>query len=162
MHLFYAYITENISIPIREPLTSEKMKLKSWLFLLAVLVSWNCSAFNVTFRVDMSNVTGFTTPEVNGTFNNWCGSCAPMSDVNNDQIWELTIPLNAGTYEYKFSYDNFAGQEQFSSLHLDPPIAQALDQHSVVTAPRQMQADHRAMLVTKAGLTDGEQRRGMV
>ena len=31
--------------------------------------------FNVTFQVDMGNVTNpFTTPEVNGTFNGWCGS----------------------------------------------------------------------------------------
>ena len=82
------------------------------IFLIAFFASFSCYAFNVTFRVDMSHVTGFTTPEVNGTFNNWCGSCAPMSDLNNDQIWELTIPLNAGTYEYKFSYDNFASQEQ--------------------------------------------------
>ena len=30
---------------------------------------------NVTFQVDMSNVSSsFTSPEVNGTFNSWCGS----------------------------------------------------------------------------------------
>ncbi|MEN9348855.1 MAG: hypothetical protein RLZZ77_2366 [Bacteroidota bacterium] len=68
--------------------------------------------FNVTFQVDMSNVTdAFTTPEVNGTFNNWCGACAPMTDANGDNIWEITIPLAAGNYEYKFAYDNWAGQE---------------------------------------------------
>ena len=33
---------------------------------------------NVTFQVDMSSVdpVTFTTPEVNGTFNGWCGNCA--------------------------------------------------------------------------------------
>jgi hypothetical protein len=67
---------------------------------------------NVTFQVDMSNVTeSFTTPEVNGTFNNWCGNCAAMSDVDGDDIWEVTIPLNTGAYEYKFSFDNWSGQE---------------------------------------------------
>jgi hypothetical protein len=67
---------------------------------------------NVTFQVDMSNVTeSFTTPEVNGTFNNWCGNCAAMSDLNGDDIWEVTIPLNIGAYEYKFSFDNWSGQE---------------------------------------------------
>jgi hypothetical protein len=68
---------------------------------------------DVTFQVDMQYATtlGFTTPEVNGTFNNWCGGCAPMSDANGDNIWELTIPLIPGTYEYKFAYDNWAGQE---------------------------------------------------
>lgn len=60
----------------------------------------------------MSQYAGtFTTPEVNGTFNNWCGGCAPMSDANGDNIWELTIPLTPGNYEYKFAYDNWTGQE---------------------------------------------------
>lgn len=67
--------------------------------------------YNVTFQVDMQNVTGFSTPEVNGNFNGWCGGCAPMTDANGDNIWELTIPLSAGNYEYKFAYDSWAGQE---------------------------------------------------
>jgi 1,4-alpha-glucan branching enzyme len=68
--------------------------------------------YNVLFQVDMSEVTEpFTTPEVNGTFNGWCGACAPMSDDNGDGIWELVIPLEAGNYEYKFAYDNWTGQE---------------------------------------------------
>ncbi|MDP2187957.1 MAG: T9SS type A sorting domain-containing protein [Sphingobacteriaceae bacterium] len=68
---------------------------------------------NITFRVDMNEFTGtFTTPEINGTFNNWCGNCAPMTDANNDDIWEITINLPIGdTLEYKFSHDNWAGQE---------------------------------------------------
>jgi hypothetical protein len=67
---------------------------------------------DVTFQVDMSQYIGaFTTPEVNGTFNNWCGGCAPMSDANGDNKWEITIPLIPGTYEYKFAYDSWAGQE---------------------------------------------------
>ena len=67
----------------------------------------------VTFKVDVSQ-SGLPVgaiPEVNGTFNSWCGACAPMSDVNSDGVWELTIPLAAGSYEYKFSYNNWAGQE---------------------------------------------------
>ncbi|MDB4127124.1 hypothetical protein N9580_03855, partial [Flavobacteriales bacterium] len=63
--------------------------------------------YNVTFFVDMSEVTqSYTTPEVFGNFNNWCGGCAPMIDINNDSIWEITIPLIAGTYEYKFATDS--------------------------------------------------------
>jgi hypothetical protein len=69
--------------------------------------------YNVTFNVDMSQAGfAFTTPELNGTFNNWCGSCAPMSDPENDGIWSITIPLDAGVYTYKFSYDNWTGQEE--------------------------------------------------
>jgi hypothetical protein len=70
------------------------------------------STYNVTFRVDMANVTDpFTTPEVNGTFNGWCGGCAPMSDIDGDNVWELTIALEPGTYEFKYAYDSWAGQE---------------------------------------------------
>jgi hypothetical protein len=68
--------------------------------------------YNVTFSVDMNDVTqSFSAPEVNGTFNNWCGGCAPMSDSNGDGVWEITIPLAPGSYEYKFAYDSWAGQE---------------------------------------------------
>jgi len=68
--------------------------------------------FNVTFQVDMNNVTvPFTLPEVNGTFNSWCGSCASLTDVNNDNIWEITLSVPAGYYEYKFSSDNWTAQE---------------------------------------------------
>ncbi|HAB36248.1 MAG TPA: hypothetical protein DCE58_06605 [Cryomorphaceae bacterium] len=68
---------------------------------------------NIVFRVDMSLYTGsFTTPEVNGTFNGWCGNCAAMSDANGDNIWEKEITLPIGdTVEYKFSHDNWTGQE---------------------------------------------------
>lgn len=71
------------------------------------------SNFNVVFKVDMSQAgVTFTTPEVNGTFNGWCGGCAPMSDADGDNIWELTIALAAGTYEFKYAYDTWAGSEQ--------------------------------------------------
>lgn len=68
----------------------------------------------VTFQVDMNQYSGsFTTPEVNGTFNGWCGNCAAMSDADGDNIWEVAIGLNAGdTVEYKYSHDNWTGQEQ--------------------------------------------------
>ncbi len=69
------------------------------------------SMYNVTFQLDMSTTTGFTTPEVNGTFNNWCGNCAAMSDANGDNIWEITIPLQEGAYQFKYSYDAWAGAE---------------------------------------------------
>jgi hypothetical protein len=69
------------------------------------------STYAVTFQLDMQNVTGFTTPEVNGTFNGWCGNCNAMSDVDGDGIWTVTVDMPAGNYEYKFAYDNWAGQE---------------------------------------------------
>jgi len=69
------------------------------------------SSYPVTFQVDMTNVSGFTTPTVNGSFDGFCGNCHPLTDANADGIWETTLSLPAGTYEYKFAYDNWAGQE---------------------------------------------------
>ncbi|MBM3428758.1 MAG: hypothetical protein FJX95_08250, partial [Bacteroidetes bacterium] len=71
-------------------------------------------AYNVTFRVDMNNVSSFSVANVNGTFNNWCGACANMTDANGDNIWEITIDLPAGTYEYKFTADGWSQQESLT------------------------------------------------
>jgi len=82
----------------------------------AAFVVFQAQAVNVTFRLDMNGVAvDFTTPEVNGTFNNWCGSCAPMSDEDGDGVWELVIDLVPGSYEYKFSADNWNEQETLIS-----------------------------------------------
>ena len=72
---------------------------------------------NVTFQVDMTTVdpTTFTTPEVNGTFNGWCGNCASMSDLDGDNVWDVTIDLANGTYEFKYSADNWTIQESLFS-----------------------------------------------
>ena len=83
-------------------------------YVFAILLSCfvlNSFAYNVTFRLQMTGVSGFTVPEVNGTFNGWCGACNPMSDANSDGIWEATVSLPAGYFEYKFSADNWAQQE---------------------------------------------------
>ena len=73
---------------------------------------YNCAG--VTFNVDMNQVTqSFTTPEVNGLWNNWCGNCNPLTDANGDGIWTTTLPLPVGTtQEYKFSADAWTIQEQ--------------------------------------------------
>lgn len=69
------------------------------------------TAVPITFQVDMANFTGtFTTPEVNGTFNDWCGNCAAMTNTSGT-IWSITIDLEPGTYEFKFSHDNWDGEE---------------------------------------------------
>jgi hypothetical protein len=68
----------------------------------------------VTFKVDMNEYTGtFTSIELNGTFNGWCGNCNPMSDEDGDGVWEVTLELDNGSIEYKFTHDNWAGQEEF-------------------------------------------------
>lgn len=86
--------------------------MKSFLAAAALLLfSLSSFAYTVTFKLDMNGMSGYGIPEVNGTFNNWCGNCLPMTDANNDGIWEATINLNAGFYEYKFSANNWASQE---------------------------------------------------
>ena len=68
--------------------------------------------YNVTFVLDMRQINEiYSTPEVNGTFNSWCGNCAQMTDNNNDSIWEITIPLTYGVYEFKYSADDWNIQE---------------------------------------------------
>ncbi|MFN3938970.1 MAG: T9SS type A sorting domain-containing protein, partial [Chitinophagales bacterium] len=71
--------------------------------------------YNVTFAVNMNEVTEpFTTPEVNGTFNGWCGGCNPLADADGDGIWTATIPLASGFYEYKYAADGWAIQESLT------------------------------------------------
>jgi hypothetical protein len=70
--------------------------------------------YPITFQVDMQNVTGFTTPTVNISLDDFCGTCHPLTDANSDGIWETTLNLEAGDYEYKFAYDNWAGYENLT------------------------------------------------
>jgi hypothetical protein len=71
------------------------------------------ASVNVTFQVDMSEVTDpYSVPEINATFNSWCGNCNAMSDADNDSVWDVTIALIPGdTIEYKYSADSWTIQE---------------------------------------------------
>ena len=69
---------------------------------------------NITFAVDMSQYgTSFTTVYVSGTFNGWNGTANPLTDQGNG-LWSGTIPLPVGQGEFKFTHDDWAGQEQFT------------------------------------------------
>jgi 1,4-alpha-glucan branching enzyme len=57
---------------------------------------------------------------VAGEFNNWVGTqdtgridpnIDPMSDADGDGIWEITLPLPPGRYQYKFLVDQVDWQE---------------------------------------------------
>ncbi len=86
---------------------------KIYLFFFLLLAAYQASAqIDVTFKLNMKGQSfPFTTPEVNGTFNNWCGNCNQMTDADGDSIWEAVISLPNGIIEYKFSTDNWANQE---------------------------------------------------
>ena len=68
--------------------------------------------FDVTFRLDMNEAPAeIIAPEVNGIFNNWCGNCNPLEDLDGDGIWETTLALPAGEHLWKFSSNNWEYQE---------------------------------------------------
>ena len=71
---------------------------------------------NVTFQVDMNNVTAsFTNIYVSGTVNNWSGNSNQLTDADGDGVYEGTLSLMPGSYEFKFTYDNWTGQESFDA-----------------------------------------------
>jgi len=73
------------------------------------------STADVTFKVDMDGYTGtYTTVNLNGVFNGWCGSCAEMTDDDADNVYELTVNVSTGTIEYKFTVDGWDDQEMFT------------------------------------------------
>ena len=77
-----------------------------------------CSPQNVsvTFSVDMNNTTlSFNTPEINGDWNSYCGNCNPMTDLDGDNVWETTLTLLSGSYEYYFTADNILFEETLNS-----------------------------------------------
>lgn len=92
--------------------------MKKITYLLLMLGVFSLSAQNdtVTFKVDLAGYsgTGWTGAFVNGTFNGWCGSCNPLSDADGDNVWEVALPLTAGTIEYKFTIDGWNDQENLT------------------------------------------------
>ncbi len=91
--------------------------MKKLLLLCLILISGASFAqVDVTFKVDMrGHNLPFTTANVNGTFNSWCGACNPLTDANNDSIWEATLSLPPGTIEFKFTADGWTAQENLTS-----------------------------------------------
>ena len=59
------------------------------------MLAFTQTSKDVTFIVDMRDysTTSYTTVNLNGDFNGWCGSCNPMSDADGDSVWTVTLPL---------------------------------------------------------------------
>ena len=67
---------------------------------------------DVTFSINMKNyANSFSTVYVSGDFNNWSGDAMPLSDDDLDGIWTGTYSLPNGTYQFKFTVDNWTDQE---------------------------------------------------
>ena len=76
------------------------------------LIPCELPTVDVTFQVDLNEAPEeIINPEVNGTFNGWCGNCNQMEDPDGDGVWEVVIPISAGSYLWKFSSNNFEFQE---------------------------------------------------
>ena len=75
---------------------------------------------DVSFSVNMSNfpvgLSENDTVYLNGNFNGWCGDCNAMNDDDGDGIWSITMPLEDGSYEYKFTVNGWNTQEEFSEV----------------------------------------------
>ena len=86
-------------------------------FLLTDTSNSTCSPQNVSvnFSVDMNNTAiPFSIPEINGDWNSYCGNCDPLSDPDGDNIWETTLTLLSGNYEYYYTADNILFEESLN------------------------------------------------
>lgn len=69
---------------------------------------------SVTFRVDMKEYVGsFVNVYLSGSMNGWSAADNPLNDDNFDDLWETTLDLPHGTYEFKFQLDGWSVQEEF-------------------------------------------------
>lgn len=93
--------------------------MKKITFLIILFVSTlGFSQTQVTFKVDMTNYVGLgasSTVHLNGNFNNWCGACNPMVREGSTNVWAVTLPINPGPIEYKFTVDGWTAQENLTS-----------------------------------------------
>ncbi len=79
-----------------------------------ILIPFSLLAGNITFEVDMSCYNGtYNTVHVNGTWNNWCGDCNPLTNTGGT-IWSGTFDIPDGNHEFKFTVDGWTDQEIFN------------------------------------------------
>jgi hypothetical protein len=100
-------------IPVEPPLYASGSPLELQHYPLWGTCANPCAGcYNVTFRLDLSEAPAeIINPEVNGFFNDWCGNCNPLTDIDGDDIWETTLQLTAGEHIWKFSSNNWQNQE---------------------------------------------------
>jgi endo-1,3-1,4-beta-glycanase ExoK len=67
----------------------------------------NADLVSVSFAVNVEELNLSPTDVVylNGTFNEWCGSCQPM--IKNDNLWEISLNLEPGHHEYLFTINGW-------------------------------------------------------
>ena len=81
---------------------------------IAVVDDGSC-VYAIDFSLDMSQYAGvFTNPEVNGSWDGFTGGVNLLSDPELDNVFEGTVNLPLGTYEFKFALDNWNDSESFN------------------------------------------------
>lgn len=97
-----------------------KIHLFSTLFLLSALSDLQSQTYPVTFRANMSaetvapsgvHIAGSFQSEA-GLGNDWNPGSTLVQDLNGDKIFEITVQLPTGTYEYKFINGNAWGMDE--------------------------------------------------
>lgn len=83
--------------------------------LLFLGLAFSAIGQNVTFRVDMRNENVAGQVRLTGGFVDWYDGMLEMSDLNNDDVYEITLQLLPGQYEYKFLNGNWSGTELLTS-----------------------------------------------
>ena len=83
----------------------------------------NPATTSVTFSVNTESLSLIPTDVIylNGSFNDWCGNCMPMTQ--NGNIWSRTVNLEPGTYEYLFTkntWEETGGTPLGSSCDFSP------------------------------------------
>lgn len=91
------------------------MKKILTLFILSLFLSLDSFATLVTFQIDMNYVENVDSVFLAGSFQGWCPNCTPMTDLNNDGIWEKTMDIPLGTIEYKFTMGSWNDTENLSN-----------------------------------------------
>ncbi|MBN1780871.1 hypothetical protein JW948_07090 [bacterium] len=80
------------------------MKRVSYLLLAAGLAYGQTALKQVTFRFQPV-ISGVESVCLAGTFNDWSDSVNPMLDTDGDGVYEATLLLRPGEYQYKFVVD---------------------------------------------------------
>ncbi|MFD1061656.1 hypothetical protein ACFQ1Q_00245 [Winogradskyella litorisediminis] len=84
---------------------------KSLLVLIAILIITSCvqetHLKTITFKVDMRGLDNITNPGVRGQFTSpaW-KALVPLTDENNDSIYEAKVEFQAAQYDIKFKFVN--------------------------------------------------------
>ena len=71
---------------------------------------------DVTFRVDMSEQVATDGVFLHAAFDGW--GAIPMNDDNGDDVYEYTVNLEEGVYQYLFQ-NGEGGNEQFDSTYVE-------------------------------------------